>query len=338
MAMLYPELAVMLTRLREVLNNIIEERRKNVVEELEKVEWTPLPESKPSYGYSVAAVDSSFVLIESRVFPIYVIQGISQVYVFDRDKIVAKAANRFYDAGVMEFEKKGPVRRSDLKKALTMYAYFLELKSMQSILKSYSADVALFDGSFLSFMLTRKDIAKAVKLRSIEGEVKLEDVVNDKLDLIEKLVESFVTAFIAKSSFVNFYKLGYADFQLFELAKIHGVKPHNEPGYSKPVDVSITSDLLKFLGLKATAIRGFLVTYTRFGKGSQVFQLSVPYVEKKPDITILVSCLRAFSPAGYPLPLETVHRLSKLSKKALKGFLSKIGVPTLSGREILEIS
>jgi NurA domain. len=332
---IYPELAAALIRLREVLYSLIEERKKSVTEELFKVEWVSITEDYPCR--SVAAVDSSFILIESRVLPLYAIQGISQVFEINEGRIVVKLADRFYDAGVMEAELGKHAKKSYLKKALTMYAYLLELKSMDRLLGNSPADLALLDGSLLSFMLTRRDVAEAVKLRSLEGEVKLSKVLRDKVEVLEKLTESFTIAFVAKSSSVNFYKLSYADFQLFELAKIHSIKPYSELGYSKPMDVTMSGEILRFLGLKETAIKGFLVTYVRLGSGSQVFQLSVPYIEKKPDIGAVASCIKTFSPAGYPLPLETVHRLSKLSRKTLRDFLIRIGIPTASGREILEI-
>uniref|UniRef100_A0A7J3Z602 DNA double-strand break repair nuclease NurA n=1 Tax=Ignisphaera aggregans TaxID=334771 RepID=A0A7J3Z602_9CREN len=335
MSTIYPELAAALIRLREVLYSLIEERKKSVTEELFKVEWVSITEDYPCR--SVAAVDSSFILIESRVLPLYAIQGISQVFEINEGRIVVKLADRFYDAGVMEAELGKHAKKSYLKKALTMYAYLLELKSMDRLLGNSPADLALLDGSLLSFMLTRRDVAEAVKLRSLEGEVKLSKVLRDKVEVLEKLTESFTIAFVAKSSSVNFYKLSYADFQLFELAKIHSIKPYSELGYSKPMDVTMSGEILRFLGLKETAIKGFLVTYVRLGSGSQVFQLSVPYIEKKPDIGAVASCIKTFSPAGYPLPLETVHRLSKLSRKTLRDFLIRIGIPTASGREILEI-
>lgn len=335
MSTIYPELAAALIRLREVLCNSIEERKKSVTEELFKVEWVSITEDYPCR--SVAAVDSSFILIESRVLPLYAIQGISQVFEISEGRIVVKLADRFYGAGVMEAALGKHAKRSYLKKALTMYAYLLELKSMDRLLGNSPADLALLDGSLLSFMLTRRDVAEAVKLRSLEGEVELSKVLRDKVEVLEKLTESFTIAFVAKSSSVNFYKLSYADFQLFELAKIHSIKPHSELGYSKPMDITMSGEILRFLGLKETAIKGFLVTYVRLGRGSQVFQLSVPYIEKKPDIGAVASCIKTFSPAGYPLPLETVHRLSKLSRKTLRDFLIRIGMPIASGREILEI-
>jgi predicted transcriptional regulator len=337
MSTMYPELANALIKLRERLYSSVKEQKKSVAEELVKVEWVSLLESGASKCRSIAAVDSSFILIESRILPLYAIQGISQMFVIDGGKIAMKFSNRFCDAGVMEVVTGKHAKRSYFKKALTMYAYSLELESMEKLLRDSPADLALFDGSLLSFMLTRRDIAEFVKLRNLESEIKLSELLRSKVRLIESLVERFTVAFVAKSSSVNFYKLSYTDFQLFELAKIHAMKPYSNPGYSKPVDISMSGEILKFLGLRETSIKGFLVTYVRLGTGSQVFQLSVPYIEKRPDVNDMVSCIKMFSPAGYPLPLETVHRLSKLSRRTLKEFLIRIGMPIASGREILEI-
>ena len=288
---------------------------------------------------AVVAADSSFILFESRLAMIYALQGIAQAFVVEGNRISMRYTDRFCDAGTIECigNCKG-VRRSAYKRALAAYAYLNEVESLRRVSMSVDADILLFDGSLLSFMVTRRDVAKAMTIKSVSREqIPLGDVYRARNEAIESLASRYTLVFVAKSSTVSFLPTNssYTDFQLLEIARIRRVNPYNEAGYTKPLEIPMSREVMRFLGIDNTKIKGFIVTYARLYRNSQVFQITVPFIDKKPDIDRVVKCLRIFSPAGYPLPLETVHRLSKLSRRSLRDFLIKIGMPISTGREFI---
>ncbi len=336
MAGVYPELAALLIKLREKLEAQINQQRKVLEQESSKIEWLPI-DSDAVERSCVVAVDSSFVLVESRLYPVYLVQGVAQAFTFDGGRISGGDQERFYDAGYMVADPGKRVKRSYYKKALTHYAYLLELKSAYKLAKKVSVDLVLLDGSLLSFMLTRRDVAESITLVNPFEDIDMGRVFDEKQNIIEGMSEELAPVFVAKSSSVNFYSLGYSDFQFLEMLRMFRVKRFHEPGYSKPIDITMDSSVLRFLGLKSTAVKGFVVTYARLSRASQVFQLSVPYTSRRPDVGKVVRILRIFSPAGYPLPLEAVHRISKLSKRQVKSLIMGLGIPTATGREFLEL-
>ncbi|MDK6028751.1 DNA double-strand break repair nuclease NurA [Ignisphaera sp. 4213-co] len=340
MSVMYPELAKMLIDLRNRVVLEATSRRGDVVDFLSKTVWIPMKGDEIPCE-RVAAVDSSFILFESRIAVLYALQGISQVHSIENGKIVTKDVDRFCDAGVIEYAHgKSSMRKSAFKKALTAYAYLNEVKSVERIVLKTPVDVVLFDSSILSFLLTRRDIANNLIVRSVNDSKTLEEVYASRLEALESLAKRFTIVFVAKSSSVSFYtesESSYTDFQLFELARLYKIQPFLEAGYSAPKEVEFSEKVKKFLGIREMGLRGFIVSYARFQKNSQVFQLTIPFIDKKPDIEKTIACIKAFSPAGYPIPLEFAHRVSKLSRRSLRDFLIKIGMPIASGREFLEL-
>lgn len=337
-ATMYPELARLLLILRNKMGLEIDKKRGSITDAISSIEWISIGDEK-GVCRAVAASDSSFILVESRIAMLYALQGISQLYTIDSGKIATRDSDRFYDAGFIEStDRRVATRRSAFKKALTAYAYLNEVESIGRIASRGSIDLALLDGSLLSFLVARRDIAKSMTIESVYGSKDLNYVYSRKVQAIEELAQKTTLVFTAKSSSVSFYtRSNYTDFQLFEMARIYRIPPYFEAGYSKPLDIELSGDIKRFLGLEKCSLKGFIVTYARLQRNSQVFQLSIPYIDRKPDIDMVVKCVRVFSPAGYPLPLDVVHRLSKLSRRILKEFLIRVGFPVASGREFIEL-
>ena len=337
-ATMYPELVKLLLVLRDKMGLEIDKKRGDAADAISSIEWIPIGDDGGGCR-AVAASDSSFILVESRIAMLYALQGISQLYTIEGEKIATKDSDRFYDSGFIESSsRRVATRRSAFKKALTAYAYLNEVESIGRIVSRNNTDLALLDGSLLSFLVTRRDIAKNMTIESVYGSKDLDSIYSRKAKIIEDLAKKTIPVFTAKSSSVSFYtRSNYTDFQLFEMARIYRIPPYFEAGYSKPLDIELNRDIKRFLGLEECGLKGFIVTYARLQRNSQVFQLSIPYIDRKPDVDAVVRCLKMFSPAGYPLPLDVVHRLSKLSRRSLKEFLIRVGFPIASGREFIEL-
>lgn len=340
---IFPELESAIPKLLDMISNRIERERASIIKILERVEWNASFNRDLNSCIAIGA-DSSFTIVDSRVGTIYVVQGIAIRQTFTRSLIKIEEYIRFYDAGLISIKSSSPnriIRRSIYKRALSTYAYLLELQSAYSLAKSGSADVVLLDGSLISFLMQRdfKGISMNINSISQAKDTELREVLEKKNILINELSNLSNTIFIAKSSSACFYTNGmYPDMYVFELAKLFRIEPYYRAGYSTPMVIEIDGTLKKFLGIdKECGIQFFTVTYSRFADGAPVFQLTLPHKIYIDKVGSLFSYVKMLSPSGYPMPLEYPHRISRLARSTLIDILIKIGIPIISGRELVEL-
>ncbi|MCC6058546.1 MAG: DNA double-strand break repair nuclease NurA [Desulfurococcaceae archaeon] len=309
-----------------------------VIKMLQKYRWIPLDKDMEC---SCAAVDSSFLVVESRLGFIYVIQGISILYNIENNVLKKIDFKPFSDAGFIEIQmSKGSyiVKKSIYKKVLTEYAYTLELSSIVELVKKHSPDIVLLDGSFISFAMSRKTKNSKAYVESVKGRFNLEEIEDLKIDNVKNLANHRYTVFLAKSSSAGFYTQGlFPDMYILELARLYKIEPYSKPGFLEPLTIDVKNSLSKYIKELSETINDITVTYIRLKHGIPVYQLSFPYRVGEEDLSYVYMCLKKYSPAGYPAPLEYVHRFSKLPKRKLMNTMMMLGIPIASGKEPIDL-
>lgn len=294
----------------------------------------------------VAAVDSSFAAFETRLCVLYVVQGLamtsSGVSVKDAD-----AGMIFYTPSV----EQAPMRVSP-KRIVSAIAQLVELDLvLRAVKQGEPVDYVLLDGSALSFLLSR--VGKVLPTRIVESiawgrRVDLKTICREKLVKLIELADRAV--FVAKSSALSL-ALGLdgltsmiPDLSVLELARLIDREPLSRAGYSRVFRVRIGGKLAKSLGLdsedldllRSSGIDEVSVLYVRMRDGAPAFQVSFLGSVDEDRVRNVIRCLMRWSPIGYPIPLESVHRLSKISRKLVKNLL-RSSTPAISGREVIEL-
>lgn len=335
---LFPDLEKTLhTFLKYVRNKL--DTEKNVVESiLKNFHWHTVDVET---SCSCAAVDSSFLAIESRIGYIYAIQGIAAVYDMENGIVRQVCSSIFSDMGfinVKPTKKYGIVHRSLYKKVLAEYAYMLELKNVLNVVKKRPCDLILMDGSLASFIVNRSTKDFDISIESVAGVLRLNEVESEKSDYLTTLSSKKYSVFVAKSSNAGFYTQGLCpDMYVLELARLYKLKPYSDPGFLEPLVLDAKLTLFKLVKSVGIPIDIFTVTYARFREGIPVYQLSLPYKATVDEVKYVYSCVKKWSAPGYPTPLEYVHRFSKLPRKSLINAMMFLGIPIASGREIIEV-
>jgi len=345
----FPELEKCLLRLVSVLQS-----REKIVDDLggapmmkkfvEEIEWRIVDEEW--CDCCVAAVDSSFAAFETRLCVIYVIQGLA---------MTSKGVNiRDADAGIIFYApsiEQSP-RRITPKRIVSAIAQLVELDLvMKAVEQSEPIDFVLLDGSALSFLLSK--VGKLLPTRIVESvsqrkRVDLKTVCREKLAKLIELANRAI--FVAKSSGLSL-ALGLGDISslvpdlsMLELARLINFEPLRRAGYSKAFRLRIRGRLAKSLGLdeeelemlESRGLSEVTIIYARIRDGAPAFQVSFLGEVDRERISRAMKCLRRWSPLGYPVPLESVHRLSKISRKLVRNILRGLA-PAISGREIIEL-
>jgi len=337
MVTLMPELEKALPLLLNHVKTKLNKEKDNVEKILKKYRWIATEDETEC---RCAAVDSSFLIIESRVGHLYAIQGVAILYEFKNGVAKRLALSPFSDVGFIEAEpvKEGYVTKKYVyKKALTEYAYTLELGNLVKIVDKNTCDVALVDGSLISFLVSRKSTDTKVFIEGVYNSYRLDEIEDLKAQHIERLSKHRHTVFLAKSSNAGFYtKDIYPDMYVLELARLFKIDPYSRAGFLEPVVLGFET-LGKLIKGSIRSSGEFTVTYLRFKAGIPVYQVSLPYKADVEEIKYIYSCLKKWSPSGYPLPLEYVHRFSKLPRKHLVNAMIMLSLPVVSGREIIDI-
>lgn len=344
MVTIFSELETAIPKLLNIINYRIENEKSKIMEMVKVIKWNTGLRSDIN-KCKVIGVDSSFTLIESRIGIIYVIQGLAVRQLFSSSSMTIEDYDRFYDIGLIYIRSDNPkriIRRSVYKKTLTAYAYLLELESAYKLLERGSVDLILFDGSLISFLLQRgfKDVNVVIYSVKQATDIDLERILIEKMSMIKGFSKYPNAIFVAKSSNASFYTNGmYPDIYLFELAKLFRIEPYYKAGYCTPIVIEIDKILRAFLGFNSDQnVEFFTITYSRFIDEAPIYQLSFPGKLEEEAIDKLFSYMRMLSPSGYPIPLEYPHRLSKLDRGTLTDIFIKLGIPIISGRELIEIS
>lgn len=305
---------------------------------LRKYHWYTVNEETKC---SCAAVDSSFLIIESRVGHIYALQGVAVAYELEGSTAKRVASSTFSDTGFIDVKPiKGDyiVKKSLFKKVLTEYAYMLELENIIKVSTEHPCTVVLIDGSFISFAASRRVGGFKAYIESLKGVYSLDDIEDKKVSYLNTLGSQRHVVFLAKSSNAGFYTQGlYSDMYVLELAKFYKFEPYYRAGFLEPMILNVKTVLSKLIKDSKIAIDLFTVTYSRFKDNTPVYQLSLPYKAEVDTIGYVYKCLKKWSASGYPMPLEWTHRLSKLPRKSLINTMMLLGIPIASGRELIDI-
>ncbi len=307
---------------------------------VERIEWIRLDNYEQRASYGIASADSSFIIMETRLGLVYIIQGVALVH-YNGVKYIRRG-----DVGLIEFSglyNSLGIRKIAPKKVLALYAQCLELDMLSQVMKEVDKEtLVLVDGSAISFLINKfKKVMDARLCSAIQGCTSVKELIDKRLQSVAKLSKSHITLFIAKSSGASFYGIeGYPDLYVLEIARLHGVTPYVDPGFSKPIVLElekvsrllrVDSETLIFYGLNR-----MIVTYMRLVRGGPTFQLSTFSQDAVDNLRKIASALAMVSPMGYPIPLESAHRLSKLNPRVVKRGLMRMGVPIISGREVIE--
>ncbi len=343
-ATLFPELEGIIFRLLEMISHKIKSERTNIIEILKNIEWSTKFRDDIDRCTAIG-VDSSFTVVESRIGMIYVIQGVAIRQSFNRSTIKIEEDSRFYDIGLISVKpsySNRVIRRSVYKRALSVYAYLLELQSAYNLLAGSSADIVLLDGSLLSFLIQKEFKNLNITINSVghAKDIEIKYILERKMELIKELDKTTHTVFIAKSSGASFYINNgiYPDIYIFELAKLFRVEPYYKAGYSIPMVIEIDKTLRRFLGIDESCEITFItVAYSRFIDNAPIFQLTFPNKVEADTVGSIFSYIKTLSPSGYPMPLEYPHRISKLARGTIIDVFMKLGIPVISGRELIEL-
>ncbi|MEM2296984.1 MAG: DNA double-strand break repair nuclease NurA [Ignisphaera sp.] len=337
MTSLMPELEKSLPLiLRQIKNKFVKEKE-TAEKILQNYKWITL---NNEVECACAAVDSSFLAIESRVGYIYALQGLAVLYNIKNNVIRRENVSVFTDIGFIDIsiaKESHIVKKSIYKKVLTEYAYTLELENLIKVIKDYNHNLALIDGSFISFAMSKKTKNVDAYIESVRRRCHLDEVENLKIRYLEQLSKLRHVVFLAKSSSAGFYTQGqYSDMYILELARLFKINPYINPGFLEPLIFNVKETLSKIIKGSNIPIDKFTVTYVRFGLGTPVYQISFPYIVGEDDIGYVYMCLKKWSTSGYPIPLEYVHRFSKLPRKNLINAMIHLGIPIVTGRELIE--
>jgi len=298
--------------------------------------WTSYsPESIPSIG-RVAAVDGSLNFIDFRGFLLYAVDAAALVY-----------GDRGYEDGV-KTGKVGLLYPSDnVLERVRHHMAILELRTILKVLEDYDIDLALNDGSYVSFFakaygthfyfLSRKtlrefqDLIESLSKSIGKGELKVqsEDFFGTILERIKDVDKAIkVISFLERlETFQLLLKL-LKDFgnKIVSISKTsvsrryfsHSLKPDLvvfskmtlSPGFSQPEKyvVSIPSDIKGYLKEYCDDKVTFTVFYARTEPDGMVFRVEIPEELDISEIKDLLSRLRSLSVKGYPYPLRRVHR------------------------------
>ncbi|MCS7111625.1 MAG: DNA double-strand break repair nuclease NurA [Ignisphaera sp.] len=344
MTALFQELESVISKLLNTINRKIELEKVGIIKMLDGLNWVTKFKNDVDKCTAIG-VDSGFTIVETRIGVIYVIQGVAVKQTFNKSLIKIDDYHRFYDVGLIFIKPKNSsrvVRRSAYKRVLSNYAYLLELQSVRNLLAgSASVDIVLLDGSLLSFLVQKEFRGISVIVSSVGRgtDIEIKDLLKKKTELVNEIARTSHTVFVAKSSNAGFYTNGaYPDIYVFELAKLFRIEPYYRTGYSSPLVIEIDKTLKRFLGMvNSYDIQYFTITYSRFIDNAPIFQLTLPYKADADTVGDIFSYVRALSPSGYPMTLEYPHRISKLSRSTVIDIFIRLGIPVVSGRELIEL-
>ena len=333
----FPELEPWLRNLRDHAISYIRSVRERYAPIVEKsIEWIPLREGRRG---RVAAVDSSFVGVETRLFYVFVVQSLALCSGGDRFSRIARAGIIDY-ANLLAVKSGRVVKRFSPKNMLSFYAQALELESISSIAEG--AELALLDGSIITFLMYRGRGIEELKVYRVgDEELTPLQVWSTKSTLLKRLARITTPVFVAKSSLAGFYTGGsMPDMEILEALRLLGSGRFATRGFSEPRQLS-REELIRASRIPpeladSVPFTAVTVTYARFVDGGPIYQVTIPGSVDSDELREILERITAWSPAGYPLPLESVHKLSKLTKKAVRKLLTHYGVPMVSGREAIE--
>ena len=336
----FPELEVWIRDLRgkaiEYLT-VIRERYADIIEK--SLEWLAF-EDNPRRS-DVAAVDSSFVGVETRMFYIFAVQALAVASRGRSFSRIARAGIIDY-ASLMKIVRGRFIQRVSPKNMLSFYAQMLELEAMNEVLKENPVELALFDGSITTFLMYRgRGIDEAPVYRVGDDVLTPLGIWSRKAEILRELAQRTTITFVAKTSYAGFYTGGaLPDMGMLETMRLLGISKFSQKGFSEP-RILTRDQLIELLKIPEEltdllSVDALTLTYVRFVDGGPLYQVAIVGRRGEKDLKRIVSALAAWSPGGYPLPLESVHRLSKLNKKEVRKLLIHYGVPIVSGREVLE--
>jgi len=305
-----------------------------------KLRWTVIDVKKHSDTCKVVAADSSFTIVETRLGLIYVVQGVALAHGDDTKFI------RIGDVGTIEFPGMYDVagmRKIAPKKVLALYAQCVELNLLkQAVRYASEKPFVLIDGSAISFTMDRFKKVRNVRICSATyGCYSVGELVEMRLQTLAFLNRNTITLFIAKNSGASFYGIkDYPDLYVLELARLFKLYPYSESGFSVPI-VLKSDELSRILKVEVSKLRAYeldtlIVTYMRLVSGGPAFQLSSFSTQILDTIEDIALRLAKIAPAGYPIPLELSHKLSKIDSRTIRESMYRLGVQLVSGREILE--
>ncbi len=310
---------------------------------IEEIEWIEVNTDELGNERSaIAAVDSSFTIVESRIGLMFFVQGLAQAW----SRRLGSSSLRFADCGFIEVEglsTKLGRRRVAPKHILSSYAQLLELENVYNLASRMEENpTVLIDGSVIAFTINRAVKGDGVVTSIDRGSIRLSDICRRRLRLVVLLARSFLTLFIAKSSWASVLtSSSIPDLYLLEIARVVRYRPISMPGFTKPryieIDELVRATRWNREELESAGLKCITCLYVRLREGAQAFQVTAVGRLSERDARRIFEILYPWSKdIGYPIPLESVHRLSKLERRDLVESLHRLGIPIVSGREVLE--
>lgn len=304
--------------------------------------------SQVSEPPDVVASDSSRVIKRLSLATVYAIQAVSANISLRESKsckFVIKCTSGYYIPTLSEVIPEELVIR-----ITQLLSRVLEVDSVLEVIDH--AEVALFDGSLISFLwgYSKRPLPKGLRSTGYSNFSNLRDVWYEIFKKITEIVKLVKPLFIAKTLRRSYYidillseetpkeiKSEVNDLILINMLRRLGKIP-KQPYILQPV--YITTDKLpkplNSLNINLSPLIPMTVTYVAFNHSIQPYQVSIPGVWGVDELIDILSSIYIYSHTGYPDPLRLVHNKCKLSNEEFKYVLYKLGLSTIpTGRELL---
>jgi hypothetical protein len=308
----------------------------------------PLRTSQSSEAPDVVASDSSRVVKKLSLATVYAIQAVSanvSLRESRSSRFVIKCTSGYYIPTPSEV-----VPEELMLRITQLLSRVLEVDSVLEVVDR--AEVALFDGSLISFLwgYSSRPLPKGLRFTGYSGFSNLRDMWYEIFRKITEIVKLVKPLFIAKTLRRSYYvdillsgetpkeiKSEVNDLVLINMLRRLGKLP-KQPYILQPVYVT-TDKLpkpLNSLNIDLSPLIPMTVTYVAFNHSTQPYQVSVPGVWGVDELVDIISSIYIYSHTGYPDPLRVVHSKSKLSTEEFKYILYKLGLNSIpTGRELL---
>ncbi|MEM2005459.1 MAG: DNA double-strand break repair nuclease NurA [Zestosphaera sp.] len=305
----------------------------------------PIRTSELGEPVDVVAGDSSRVAKKLSLAVIYAVQATSlkaSLKSHSPSRLVVKSL-----AGYHAPTSKEVVPHELIDRILQLISRALEVKSVTELLDN--DDVALFDGSLISFLwgYTKRGMPRGF-YPSYYNRIK--DIWHEVFSGITNALRRAKPLFIAKTPMRNYYvdillssdaprevREGVNDLVLIKALRKSGRLPKT-PHILEPVYVG-REDLprpLNVLDVNLDVITPITVTYVTFNTATQPYQLSIPGKLDVKELVELVSKVYPYSLSGYPDPLKVAHNKCKITNVEFRTLLYKLGLSSVpTGRELL---
>lgn len=305
----------------------------------------PIKVTQPGDPPDIAAGDSSRVVRRVSIATLYAVQAVSikaSLKNPSTSKLIVDSLAGYYMLTPDEV-----IPDELLDRIIQLLSKTLEVRSVINVLDG--CDIALFDGSLISFLwgYSNRDIPKGFYPATYK---KIRDIWYEVFSGITKVLNVAKPLFISKRLMRNYYvdeilseeaprrvRDNVNDLTLISALRRAGKLPR-VPYILHPVYVerSKLPQPLVELDIDISPLTPITVTYAGFNPALQPYQISIPGKLGVDELIDIISNVYQHSQSGYPDPLKIAHSKCKLSNVEFRLMLYKLGLSSIpTGRELL---